>query len=159
MPLVDAWMGNVIAVAGTLLGSVAGYVFQRLNAGRTERFARDERLRQERMAAYSGYAGAVTDLRRAVVSLWFLLQRTDSGDAERRAAYTDADRFGAAAAASRFRVQLLADDHRLVELAATAAEPIDSIRDAADAAELGEHEVRCEEGLREFIAAAGAQLR
>jgi membrane protein YqaA with SNARE-associated domain len=94
MPLVDAWMGNVIAVAGTLLGSVAGYVFQRLNAGRTERFARDERLRQERMAAYSGYAGAVTDLRRAVVSLWFLLQRTDSGDAERRAAYTDADRFG-----------------------------------------------------------------
>lgn len=155
----DAWVGSVIAVAGTLLGSVAGYLFQRLNAGRTERFARDERLRQERMAAYSAYAGAVMDLRRAVVSLWFLLQRTESEDPELLAAYTDADRYGAAAAASRFRVQLLANDPRLVELAAGAAAPIDSIREAADATELKAHETRCVEGVDAFIVAAGAQLR
>ena len=42
---------------GTLLGSTVTYVFQRVNAGRVEKFARDERLRQERIAAYSGFAG------------------------------------------------------------------------------------------------------
>lgn len=155
----DAWLGSVIAVAGTLLGSVAAYVFQRLNAGRTERFARDERLRLERIATYSGYAGAVTDLRRAVISLWLLRQRADHEDPDLLAAYTEADRFGAVAAGSRFRVQLLADDARLVALAAAAAEPIDSIRDAADRAELREHEDRCEEALRVFIASASAQIR
>ena len=159
MPPVDAWVGSVIAVAGTLLGSVAGYVFQRLNAGRTERFARDERLRQERMAAYSGYAGAITDLRRAVISLWFVRRRTGPGDPERNAAHTEADRFGAAAAASRFRVQLLAEDLALVALAAAAAAPIESVHDAADSADLREHENRCEEGLHAFVSAASAQLR
>lgn len=50
-------LASVIAVVGTLLGSTVTYVFQRVNAGRVERFARDERLRQERIAAYSGFAG------------------------------------------------------------------------------------------------------
>lgn len=159
MPLVDAWVGSVIAVAGTLLGSVAGYVFQRVNAGRTERFARDERLREERMAAYSGYAGAITDLRRAVISLWFVRQRTEPGDPERDAAHTEADRFGAATAASRFRMQFIVDDPALVALAAAAAAPVESVHDAADSAHVTEHENRCEEALQTFVAAASAQLR
>ena len=129
-------------------------MFQRLNAGRTERFARDER-----MAAYSGYAGAITDLRRAVISLWFVRQRTEPGDPERNAAHTEADRFGAAAAASRFRMQLIADDPALVALAAAAAAPIESVHDAADSADVTEHENRCEEALHAFVAAASAQLR
>jgi hypothetical protein len=41
-------LASVIAVVGTLLGSTVTYVFQRANAGCVERFARDERLRQER---------------------------------------------------------------------------------------------------------------
>ncbi|MDQ4033704.1 MAG: hypothetical protein M3332_16240 [Actinomycetota bacterium] len=52
----------MIAVAGTLLGSIVTYVFQRVNAGRAERFARQEPLRQERIATYSGFAGAITEL-------------------------------------------------------------------------------------------------
>jgi hypothetical protein len=56
------------------VGSTVTSVFQRVNAGRVERFARDERLRQERMAAYSGFAGAITELRRGVISLWFVRQ-------------------------------------------------------------------------------------
>jgi hypothetical protein len=50
-------LASVIAVVGTLLGFTVTYVFQRVNADRVERFARDERLRQERIAAYSGFAG------------------------------------------------------------------------------------------------------
>lgn len=65
-------LASVIAVVGTLLGSAVTYVFQRVNAGRVETFARDERLRQERIAAYSGFAEAITELRQGVISLWFV---------------------------------------------------------------------------------------
>lgn len=89
-------------MVGTLLGSTVTYVFQRVNAGRVERFAHDERLRQERMAAYSGFAGAITELRRGVISLWFVRQRDDAARPELYAARTESDRLGAAADHARF---------------------------------------------------------
>jgi hypothetical protein len=59
------------------------------------RSARQERLRQERMAVYGAFAGAVTDHRRAVVNLWF---RRGAGpdDPGYRAAREECDRLGAA---------------------------------------------------------------
>jgi hypothetical protein len=54
-----AALASVIAVAGTLLGSVVTHVLQRRTAGHAERFARDERLRQERLTVYSVFAEAV----------------------------------------------------------------------------------------------------
>jgi membrane protein YqaA with SNARE-associated domain len=48
---VDVLFASMIAVAGTLLGSTTTYIFQRLTAGRAEEFARNERLRQERLVA------------------------------------------------------------------------------------------------------------
>ena len=57
---------SLIAVAGTLMGSGLTYMFQRWNVGRAEEFARLDRLRQERMAAFSAFAGAVTDHRQVV---------------------------------------------------------------------------------------------
>jgi len=68
---VDVLFASIIAVAGTLLGSTTTYVFQRLTAGHAEEFARNEQLRQERLAAYSAYAGAITELRQGVIAVWF----------------------------------------------------------------------------------------
>lgn len=42
---VDGFLVSIIAVTGTLLGSIVTYTFQRLSAQRAESFARDERLR------------------------------------------------------------------------------------------------------------------
>jgi len=157
---VEGWLTSAIAVTGTLLGATISYVFQRSHAGRAERFARDERLRQERIATYSAFAGAITELRRGVISLWFHQRRQDdSADPELRAAFTEADRLGAAAAHARFRVQLIAGDTDLVALADAASEPIGAIRGAADRAELVKHEDLCQERLTAFITAAGAQVR
>jgi hypothetical protein len=156
---VQGLLASVIAVAGTLLGSIVTYVFQRVNAGRAERFAREERLRQERIATYSGFAGAITELRRGVISLWFVRQRDDAPRPELYAARTEADRLGAAADHARFRVQLLAEDPDLVALADAAFEPIGAIHHAADRAELVNHENRCQDLLEMFITAAGAQVR
>ena len=67
----DAVMTSLIAVAGTLLGSLLTYLFQRRTALRTEAAARSERLRQEQLAACAGFAGAITELKRAVMASWF----------------------------------------------------------------------------------------
>jgi hypothetical protein len=152
-------LASVIAVVGTLLGSIVTYVFQRVNARRVERFAREERLRQERIAAYSGFAGAITELRRGVISLWFIRQRDDAARPELYAARTETDRLGAAADHARFRIQLLAEEPDLVALADAAFEPIGAIHHAANLAELRDHENRCQDRLKAFITAAGAQVR
>lgn len=154
------WLASAIAVTGTLLGSTITFLFQRSHSARTERFTRAERLRQERIEAYSAFAGAVTELRRGVISLWFVRQRRDDDtDSELNAAHLESDRLGAAAAHARFRVQLLADNPDLVALADAAFEPITAIRTAADRAELVEHEGRSQDRLTAFITAAGAQVR
>ena len=63
------WQGSAIAVAGTLAGATLACLFQRANALRLESFGRAERLRQERIAAYGAFVGAVTGLRQGVVTL------------------------------------------------------------------------------------------
>jgi len=50
-------LANVIAVVVTLVGAIVPYVFQRMNARHVERFARDERLSQERRPWGSGEGG------------------------------------------------------------------------------------------------------
>src|SRR5687767_9276971 len=132
--IVDSAVVSVIAVVGTLLGSVVTFAFQRASAQRAERSARDERLRQERLASYSAFAGAMSELRRGVISLWF--DRRDEADGpELIAAYAESDRLGAAANHARFRVRLLVEDPRLRELADAAFEPIGALRHAADLTE------------------------
>jgi hypothetical protein len=78
---VDVLLASVTAVVGTLLGSTSTYVFQQLTASRAEDFARAERLRQERVTAYSVFAGTITDLLRGVIAIWFR-QHSAVADAE-----------------------------------------------------------------------------
>ena len=63
----NAVLASLIAVAGTLLGSLSTYLFQRRNALRAETVARDERLRQEQLAACSEFAAAISELKRGVI--------------------------------------------------------------------------------------------
>jgi hypothetical protein len=143
----------VVAVAGTLLGSTVTYVFQRLTVGRTERFARAERMRQEQIAAYSAFAGAAADLRRGLVTMWFR-----RADADLRQLHIETDQLGAVAAQARFRVQLVAADPAVVDLAVAALGPVERIPRAADRAELLALEAEHEQRLTAFVTAASRQL-
>jgi hypothetical protein len=154
----DALFASIVAVAGTLLGSTTTYVFQRLTAGRAEEFARSEQLRQERLAAYSAFAGAVTQLRQAVIAVWFRQHRDHPDPEGVYALRAEADRLGAVADHARFRVQMVARDPDLVRQADAVFEPIDAIVEAADLAKLKEHETRCQELVKAFIATAGDQV-
>jgi hypothetical protein len=147
------------------------YQFQQRTAQRAEATARQERLRQDRLTACSGFAAAVTDLRRAVIAVWFRERwkdRTfadqdsapgdkDSALADYRAAYAEADRLGAVALGAKFRMPLLLDDPGLRELADVAFGQIDDLRSATDKAEVEALDVKFESHMSTFVATS-AQL-
>jgi len=121
---VDAVLASVIAVAGTLLGSTITYLFPRSSTERAERFARGERLRQERLATYTAFVGAMTELRHGAISLRFTRHRDDPDGPDVTAAFTESNRLGAVANHACFRVQLIAEDPDLVALAAPRSSPL-----------------------------------
>jgi hypothetical protein len=155
---VDGWLTSVIAIGGTLTGSSLTYLFGRLSARRAERIAREERLRQERITAFAAFAGALTDLRQAVITVWFARRRDPDGP-DVNPAQIEADKRGAAANHARFTMQLLVDDAKLLQFADTAFDVIGAIRKANDRAEVKVHEDRVQELLTAFVRAAGRQVR
>ena len=147
----SAVLVSLIAVAGTLLGSLSTYLFQRRTALHAEAVARNERLRQDRLAACGTFAAAVTDVKRAVITAWF---RRDVHDDEWRAAMTEADRFGAAAEGAHVRMLLLTDDADLRRLADAVSAQIAVLRAAADKTELEAYKVDFAAARDAFIGAA-----
>jgi hypothetical protein len=164
-------VASLIAVAGTLLGSSTTYWFQQRAAQRAEITARQERLRQDRIAACSEFAVAVTDLRRGVIAVWFRQRRRDRAFADEDPAVVDkngvvaeyytaqaeSDRLGAVALGAKFRMLLVLDDPGLRELAEVAFKQIDAVFSAADKAEVEALDVKFEAHMSVFMTTA-AQL-
>ena len=144
----------VVALVGFLsasLGVVLTSWFQRRNAERAERQAKVERMRQDRMAVYSEYAGAIIELRRAQLDKWF-----NREDDQRRA---DARRARAAAWHQYYRVRLIADDPPIVESAKEAIDAASSLDDAASRQVLNEDADRLRDELvAKFIREAERQV-
>lgn len=149
---VSAVYASLIAVFGTLLGSVSTYLFQQRTAVRAEVSACEERLRQERLAACGAFATAVTELKRGVVAAW--LRRSDPG--EHRLALAEADRLGAFAEAARFRLLLVSG--RPEPLAGAAFAHMDTLGSAAGLAELKAAEADFEAAVSAFILDASERL-
>ncbi|GAB7187769.1 hypothetical protein ATKI12_7600 [Kitasatospora sp. Ki12] len=148
----SAVLGTLLAVAGALLGSLGTHLLQQRAAVRAEARARQELLRQERLAAYSGFAAAVTELKRAVVAGW--LRRSDPVAHE--PALAEADRLGALAETARFRLLLVSG--RPEPLADAAFASAGALRGAADRDELAAREGEFEASVTAFIADAAARL-
>jgi hypothetical protein len=155
---VNALLTGIVGVAATLLGSFSTYLFQSRTAKRAEAFAREERLRQEQLSACTAFAAALTELKRGVVTLWFMRQRGEDRS-DYQATRVECDRLGASADAARFRVQLVSGDFGLMSLADSAFTAIGTIHTASDKSELLGHENRFEAAVKEFIQAAATRLR
>ena len=149
---------SLVAVAGTLLGSALTYVFQRRTAGRAERFARDERLRQERMSAYSAFAEAVMEYRHEELQVW-LHRHGELTHPLPESFHVEQGRLRALALRARYRVRLLADEPGLTELADESIKAVADIHRAKDTTELMEHGDRTEQRVEEFIRAAVTEVR
>lgn len=149
---VSAVYASLIAVFGTLLGSLSTYLFQHRTAERAQASAREERLRQERLAACSEFAAAVTKLKTGVVAAW--LRRADRD--EHRTALAEADRLGSLAEAARFRLLLVSG--RPEPLADAAFGYMGTLRSASDLPTLKAAEADFGAAVSAFIMDASQRL-
>ncbi|OEJ27397.1 hypothetical protein AR457_25995 [Streptomyces agglomeratus] len=148
----------LIAVIGTLLGSVATHLFQRQAADRTAALARAEQLRQERISAYSAFAGALVDYRRAQNDRWHRkAEAPDSADAKN--SRLDSYPLRSSARQALIRVQLVCADREAVRLAQDALEFTHSMHGAADEPERARRSEQAKEALDGFIDAAAPSVR
>ena len=149
----------VIAVIGTLLGSVATHFFQRQTAERARRpqsapnsCARSGSPRTAPSRARSSTTGAA---------------RTTAGTGHEQApgsmaaeeARIDSYRLRSAAHQALIRVQLVCDDSQALELAASAFEVTNCMHEAPDESDRSQRSEQARETLSEFIGAAAPGVR
>ncbi|MET9799928.1 hypothetical protein [Streptomyces sp. NPDC006368] len=144
----------LIAVIGTLLGAVVTHFFQGRAAQRTAALARAEQLRQERIATYSAFAGAVVEYRRAQNARWY--RRNGSRAEEAR---MESYERRAAARQALVRVQLVCADPETVQRARDTFELTHCMHEAGDEAERERRSERAVEALTAFIEAAAPSVR
>jgi hypothetical protein len=148
----------VVAVIGTLLGATATYVFQRIDADHKDRSLRGERFRQERLAVYTEFAGAVTDLRLAAYDRWHRYQE-DPNSTAYAAARDEYWKLYAVARNVQLKLRLLTDDTNLVRLVHEAVERASEIKDADAEPERQHRGEQAKRALDDFIWAASCRLR
>lgn len=145
--IVNSMTVGIFAIVGVVLGSVSTYLVQTLMAGRAEDFAMRERLRRERMDAYSAFAAAAMEARRSQINRWYQRRDAGRGSAQYDDAKAESYRGRSAARLERYRLQLVADDDRLTALAETAIESLGDIHQAETKSEM---EARAE-GTRTLV--------
>lgn len=146
-----------IAVLGTLLGSGITLAFQQRTVDRSNQFTRREKLRQERLDAYSAYAGALVNYRRCLVHLWFCEHEQpppEDPDTVRIRAYD----LRSHAQESLFRVQMLTHDESLSRAAEDVLAEVTALSKTDSRTELDEVRVRTRDDISRLVAAAKQHL-
>lgn len=154
----EAIWTSVVAVAGTLLGSVITHVFQRSASRRGELFTRSESLRQERTATYSAFAAAVEDYRHGQADRWY--RKLEDGDGEAfRAARDEAHRLRTVARQALYRVKLLTEDGEVTLAAERAYRSTWDLSNAADQAERDTGDTEARHAIEAFVSQASPLVR
>ncbi|WP_181802954.1 hypothetical protein [Streptomyces shenzhenensis] len=153
----ESIIASAIAVLGTLLGSGITLAFQQRTTDRSHQFTRREKLRQERLDAYSAYAGALVNYRRCLVHLWFCEHEQpppEDPDAVRVRAYD----LRSSAQEALFRVQMLTDDDSLSGTAEDVLADITELPKADARAELDELRARTRDNISRLVGSAKQHL-
>ncbi|MEU1418097.1 hypothetical protein [Streptomyces sp. NPDC005731] len=153
----ESIIASAIAVLGTLLGSGITLAFQQRTNDRSHQLTRREKLRQERLDAYSAYAGALVNYRRCLVHLWFCEHEQpppEDPDAVRMRAYD----LRSNAQEALFRVQMLTDDGRLSRTAEDVLTDITQLTKADSRAELDELRARTRDDISRLVGSAKQHL-
>ncbi|MDQ0714010.1 hypothetical protein QFZ55_003462 [Streptomyces luteogriseus] len=146
-----------IAVLGTLLGSGITLAFQQRTADRSHQFTRREKLRQERLDAYSAYAGALVNYRRCLVHLWFCEHEQpppEDPDTVRIRAYD----LRSNAQEALFRVQMLTDEETLSRAAEDVLADVTALSKTYSRTELDDVRVRTRDDISRLVRAAKQHL-
>lgn len=146
-----------IAVLGTLLGSGITLAFQQRTADRSHEFTRQEKLRQERLDAYSAYAGALVNYRRCLVHLWFCEHEQpppEDPDTVRIRAYD----LRSNAQEALFRVQMLTEDEPLSQAAEEVLTNVTALSKIDSRTELDDARARTRDDIGRLVRAAKQHL-
>ncbi|MFB7439890.1 hypothetical protein ACFC01_16290 [Streptomyces mirabilis] len=150
-------IASAIAVLGTLLGSGITLAFQQRTTGRSHQFARREKLRQERLDAYSIYAGALINYRRCLVHLWVCEHEQpppEDPDSVRIRAYD----LRSSAQEALFRVQMLTDDATLGQTAEAVLADITALTKTETRSQLDQRRVQTRDDISRLVRAAKQHL-
>ncbi|MFF7774485.1 hypothetical protein ACFZCG_08625 [Streptomyces tanashiensis] len=153
----EAIIASAMAVLGTLLGSGITLAFQRRTADRGHEFTRGEKLRQERLDAYTVYAGALVNYRRCLIHLWFCAHESpppEPPDGVRVRAYD----LRSAAQEALFRLQMLTDDEGLSRSGEVLLDDVTMLQKAGSRAELESLRVRTRDGISALVREAKRHL-
>ncbi|GAA3370090.1 hypothetical protein GCM10020367_15340 [Streptomyces sannanensis] len=148
----------LIAVVGTLLGSVATYWFQWRTTERAAVLTRAEKLRQERIAAYSTFASALVDLRHGEYDRWHRT-REDPGSRSAEEARLESYRLRSIAQQELIHLKLVCDEPAVVQLAEEAMKVTACIHDAPDDTDRSLRSDQSRQALAKFIEAASPGVR
>ncbi|MCZ1000354.1 hypothetical protein ACIQWL_10135 [Streptomyces mirabilis] len=150
-------IASAIAVLGTLLGSGITLAFQQRTTDRSHQFARREKLRQERLDAYSIYAGTLINYRRCLVHLWFCEHEQpppEDPDSVRIRAYD----LRSSAQEALFRVQMLTDDATLGQTAEAVLADITALTKTETRSQLDQRRVQTRDDIGRLVRAAKQHL-
>jgi hypothetical protein len=151
-------LAAVIAVLGTLAGVATSYFLQGKASARTESNARGERLRQERLAAYSALAGAVMDLRGAQYERAYSRFKSEVQRSDRSAVIAESSRLRSVAWSAFYRFKLTTPDGELTKLAERAVEETVDVSDADDKDDLKRRSEQARKRIDDFTCAAAEYL-
>ena len=155
---VDSIIASLAAIIGVALGSVLTYLFQARNARQAQEFTRDQQLWQERLAAYSEFAGIITDFRRSENDRWHR-EREDPQGASFISARDESYQLRAKATAAMCRVQLIGRDTELSQLAERALEATTEVHMATDHDDRARRGEQARLALEDFLLAAARHVR
>ncbi|MEV0370010.1 hypothetical protein AB0I10_09320 [Streptomyces sp. NPDC050636] len=155
----EAVVASVVAVIGTLLGSGITHVFQRRASDRGERFARAERLRQERIDAYCAYAGALLDYRRVLIQRWLALNDDERRDEDSPELREEVHKTRYAAQEAMFRTQMVSDDPEVLDRSERVMSEVTELHWVRDRDALTALRSTTRQEIRDFVAATAHVVR
>ena len=153
----EAIIASAIAVVGTLLGSGLTLAFQQRTTDKGHQFTRRERLRQERLDAYSAYAGALINYRRCLVHLWFCEHEQpppENPDTVRGRAYD----LRSGAQEALFRMQMLTDDEALGQAAEAVLSDVTALSRTDSRTDLDQRRVKTRDDISRLVRASKRHL-
>ncbi|APA99956.1 hypothetical protein [Nocardia seriolae] len=149
---------TVVGVAATLLGSLLTFYMQRAVADRATALQRAERDRQERLDAYSRFAGAAIRYRLSELTRWHR-QAEAPGSSATLAAVRESHQCRATLFEALALLHVLTDDPELRIIATRIVEDTDRIHRADDADERRKRGIDAGDQIERFVRHAAADIR
>lgn len=148
---------SIVAVLGTLLGAAFTHVFQRRAAVEANDLARGEKLRQERVEAYSSFGGALASFRRSQMDRWYTTHR-DATHPDLDELRREARRRRDVALEAFFRVQLVTDSPEVVTAGLEAFDAMDLFAQARSSEDVEKIRDTTRALMHTFVQVAKQQL-